>query len=169
MRRLLSWIFPSKTLIIETSLSPAEVHERLEKDVAPREGTLLRVFEVGMYRGRVDETGFDFRRIISGRNSFLPNVAGSIEATAFGSRIHVRMSMPAFVTAFMAVWLGMVALMAIPFAFAMPFPFNVLPFGMLVFGTLLPKLGFSSEANLAERFLAEALPLAEGGAVGAYR
>lgn len=168
MPRMLSWIFPHRTLTIETSLSPAEVHERLEKDVAPRRGT-LRVFEVGMYNGRVDETGFDFRRSISGRNSFLPNVVGTIEQAAFGSRIHVRLTMPTVVTAFMAVWLGMVALMAIPFAFAMPFPFNVIPFGMLVFGTLLPKLGFNAEANLAERFLVETLPLAEGGVVGAYR
>ncbi|MEQ9317691.1 MAG: hypothetical protein RIF41_00980 [Polyangiaceae bacterium] len=168
MRRVLSWIFPYRTLTIETSLSPAEVHERLEKDVAPRRGT-LRVFEVGLYNGRVDETGFDFRRSISGRNSFLPNVVGTIEPTPFGSRVHVHLKMPTVVTVFLAFWLGMVALMAIPFLFAMPFPFNVIPFGLLAFGTMLPKLGFNSEANLAERFLTDTLPLAEGGAIGAYR
>jgi len=170
MRRMLTWIFPYRTLMIETSLSPAEVRERLERDVAPREAG-LRLFRSrdGRFNGSVSETGFDIRRTISGRNSWLPNVVGTIQATAFGSRVYVRMKPPQMVNVFMALWLGTVALMAIPFAIALPFPLAIVPFVMFGFGLALPKLGFGIEAGHAETFLYEALPVAEGGTVGAYR
>ena len=56
------------------------------------------------YQGTISETGFEIRRIIHYRNSFLPKIRGQFEATPQGTLVRIKMGLYPFVTAFLLFW-----------------------------------------------------------------
>jgi hypothetical protein len=56
------------------------------------------------YTGTLSAKGFQIRRIIRYRNSFLPQIHGQFESIPQGTVVHVRMSLHPFVIAFSLVW-----------------------------------------------------------------
>lgn len=72
--KLIMNIFPSKTFTLQTTAPLAEVKQRLAKQT--EEPKLVRwhfSYNHAHYQGTISDTGFEIRRIIHYRNSFLPN------------------------------------------------------------------------------------------------
>jgi hypothetical protein len=162
--KLPAWLVPVRKLTIDTALTPREICDRLSADVSQPTGWFGLGPAPGFFHGDVSTTEFELVRNITYRNSFLPAVRGVIEPTEFGSRVAVTMQPVGYVLAFMAFWLGSVALgcivMLAMFIGAMG-SFNVaglIPFIMLAFGLTLMNVSFGGEAKKAAAYLHDALP-----------
>ena len=151
---------------LESGKTPAEVEEAMRAVVEPK-----RLFRFGggaqPFEGVVGDGAFDVRRIIGYRNSFLPQIRGTISAAAEGSRISITMSLHPLVLGFMIVWLGGVG--AGCFAMLMHVIQKggtllqvVAPAGMLAFGWLLSAGGFTFEARKAAALLERTMAVREG-------
>ena len=110
--------------------------------------------------GSVDNCTFQLRRVISGRNSFLPRIRGHIIPTESGTSVKVIMFMHPFTVVFMLFWLGAVGYGTWD-AFAHPrtphtFDSFIL-LGMFLFGVTMTAGGFFPEATKAKRLLSVAI------------
>jgi len=141
--------------------TPSEVQAALRGLVEPRRflrlGAGTRPFE-----GEVEDRTFDLQRIIGYRNSFLPRIRGTIDATSEGSRISITMRLHPFVLVFMTAWLGFAAvgcgaLLVSGLNGRGPVYGALGPAVMFVFGWTLAAGGFTSEARKATRLLAEVM------------
>ncbi len=157
--KLLQFLVPKRVLRIQSSLSPAEIYERLRPDVTERERPVMGYRSRGVstpYSGQLTPNGFLITRVVSHQNSFLPMVHGRLEPVAGGTVVHVEMQPLPFVAGFMLLWLAFVTLLTIV-AIAMWSP---IAFGgpvMFAFGLGLSHLAFGSEAHKAETYLRERL------------
>ncbi|TAL38953.1 MAG: hypothetical protein EPN97_03175 [Alphaproteobacteria bacterium] len=162
-------IFPSRKLALKSPFPPADTARLLQGAVRPRRGWWSQVWSrgAGNFMGEVTENSFDIVRDIPGRNSFLPNVRGTIVSDIVGSRINVYMKMHASTTGFMAIWLfftvfglldaGRVWYGAWKAGKHMDPHFCIIIGSMAVFGFLLMHFSFRPEAKRAENFLKETL------------
>jgi hypothetical protein len=106
-----------------------------------------------LFEGTVGSNSFKITRLISYHNSFLPIVRGAVVPRTTGTDIKVLMHLHPLVAAFMVVWLCAVG-SSIPDAFnGSSEAFQSIPFGMFVFGLVLPVAGFLPEAVAATRQL----------------
>jgi hypothetical protein len=108
---------PFYQFILETIAKPAVITERLRSLVreTPQAAEFsFRSFwksseESGPpFVGCVDGHAFQLRRVIRGRNSFLPRIWGHIISTGDGTRVKVIMFMHPFTVVFVLFWLGAV-------------------------------------------------------------
>lgn len=119
----------------------------------------LRVGSGGaLFEGTITDASFEIQRIISYRNSFLPQLRGSIAAEGEGSRVSVTMQLHPVVMVFMIIWLSGVLFAAIAFIPAAVsdranLGLALIPLGMLLFGVILTLGAFTFEAKKAERLL----------------
>jgi hypothetical protein len=98
---------PFRQFVIETSLSEAEVVERLRGIVEPGSAILAPLRRTNkLFAGEVSPQGFKFMRIIGYGNAALPVVSGSFARDASGTRVAVTMRPTRFFQVFGAVWLG---------------------------------------------------------------
>ncbi|MBD1914050.1 hypothetical protein [Leptolyngbya sp. FACHB-8] len=98
-------LVPYETFTLQTSDSIFQVREKLSAFIEPPKPLRWSHSCSNVpYAGRLDETGFEIRRIIYYRNSFLPIIRGQFEATAQGTTIHIRMGMHPLVIAFLIFW-----------------------------------------------------------------
>jgi len=105
--------------------------------------------------GRVEGTHFRIRRDISYRNSFLPQVHGSVVPNPVGANVKVTMYLHPFVAAFMLLWLGTAgvgAFVVITNQRESTVPALVLT-AMFLFGVALVVGCFYPEAYKARRLL----------------
>ena len=114
------------------------------------------------FEGAVTQSSFDIRRIISYRNSFVPQIRGTIAPEGGGSRISITMQLHLAVAIFMTLWLSAVFLAVIASAPAVlsgraELATALVPLGMFLFGSILTVASFSIEARKAERLLASLL------------
>lgn len=158
-------LLPFQRLEIHSPLPAEEAAERLAAQVEP-----LRWFRFKhgtcAFEGSVDGSEFRIRRVIGYRNSFLPQIRGTISPTATGSRIDCRLSLHPFVIAFMVIWFGAVIAIGGAFVFTPTEPgrspwFRLIPVAMLVFGWILATGPFAFEANRARHLLTELFGLGE--------
>jgi hypothetical protein len=173
-------IFPSRSLVLKSPFSPADAASLLQAAIRPRRGGWAQVWSrgAGNFMGEVKENRFDIVRDIPGRNSFLPNVRGTIESNIIGSRISVSMKMHASTAGFMAVWLFVTILGLLDAGRVyydtwkagkhMDPHFYIIIGSLAVFGFLLMHFSFRPEARRAENFLkqtlkAETEPPMDGG------
>ncbi|MCT7970878.1 hypothetical protein [Laspinema olomoucense] len=143
-----------------TYLSPHEVQEKLIAVVEPPPQWVPVRWKrpEKPYQGQIGEHSFKISRIISYRNSFLPQIEGRIHAQAKGSKIEIQMKLHRAVLIFMCVWLGIVgqaALMFLAVLFEEFHPLFLMPVGMFIFGLVLPLIGFIPEAKKSKQFLME--------------
>ena len=127
--------------------------------------------------GSVGENSFRLRKKIFYRNSFQASLSGKFVDDQQGTRLHCRVGLHPFVTAFLIVWIGgvligCVAMIASLVSGAIPanrWPQAAIPFLMLAGGVALLKVGqFLSrdEADFLVDFLRRTLDAREGGGVG---
>lgn len=86
---------PYEHFYIDTQLKPNEVQKIMEKEISPRSNRFLdfgRSTEGTYFKGYVMNGEFQFEPDISGRNSFNPQIKGSISAYENGSRVIVKMT-----------------------------------------------------------------------------
>jgi len=157
---------PFENFYIITSLNPEQVQECLQQEVEPSNGfsfkSLFSSSSGKYFSGYAINGVFEFKRVISYRNSFLPQIKGSTEAWINGSRVHVTMRMHIAVIIFMCMWLGGVGLAGVGillqslskggFESA-----EFIPFGMFLFGYALSTGGFKYESSKARNKLVELL------------
>lgn len=153
-------IIPSRSLVIDTNLSVEKSIQRLQSQVEPRK--LLRWSRNHLpFEGEVGGSDFHIRRIIHNRNSFLPQIEGTISESEKGSKINIRMTVHPIVQAFLYYWLGSVALVVAGIFAGWVFGefreiwFGLIPLAMLGFGSFLPKLGFRLEEKKQVNMLLE--------------
>lgn len=70
------------------------------------------------YTGTLSDSGFEIRRIIHYRNSFLPQIKGRFETTPQGTLVHITMGLHPVVMVFMLVWCSIWCSTAVPVALA---------------------------------------------------
>ncbi|MGZ3765938.1 MAG: hypothetical protein ACXVB0_13195 [Mucilaginibacter sp.] len=158
--------FPYEIFYITTSLKPAEVQDRLSKEVEPPQRLSFKnLFSFGSgayFSGYVVNGTFECKRMINYRNSFLPIIKGTTETYLNGSRLHVKMSMHIAVVIFMCFWLGGVGVFGIGFLLQNYSkggfePASLIPVGMFVFGYVLATSAFKFESTKAKDKLLEIL------------
>ncbi|MCR8558897.1 hypothetical protein KXD93_14670 [Mucilaginibacter sp. BJC16-A38] len=158
---------PYENFYIITNLKPEAVQQRLEAEISPGDGSF---FKFGMsssstatyFEGFAVNGTFKFKRVISYRNSFLPQIEGTTEVYPSGSRVHVKMKMYLFVVIFMCLWicpLGLATIWAVVRAIVDKHiePNNFVPFAMMLFGYGITMGGFKSESIKAKSKLLEML------------
>ena len=97
----------------DTTLKPAEVLQRAQamtREAPPYWEKVKENFGKGKSRpkaftGTVGEDGFSLRQDINHKNSFLPEIRGSVSPLPTGSHVQVEMQMDPVVMACMGVWL----------------------------------------------------------------
>lgn len=169
-------ILPSRRLVLHTPLTPDQAAQALQGDLAEKRGWADRLGRSGGggFVGNVKGTTFECERDINYRNSFLPQVKGTLtpDAEHGGSRVAVVLALHPLVAAFMYAWLGFVLLIGVPLAIATlsdatsgdggrQLMGGVIPLGMLVFGLVLPRLAFGYEAKQALAFVKTSLSAQE--------
>jgi hypothetical protein len=113
MIRIRELLYPSRDRELRTDLRPADAERALSSGVEPRRW--LRFGSGGKtFQGTVGAGAFDIQRIISYRNSFLPNVRGTIREDGTGSLISISMRLPPLGLVILAIWvlLGVMPLLA---------------------------------------------------------
>ncbi len=108
--------YPFENFYIITPLKPADVQECLEKEVEPSHDFQFFPDDYNTYfAGYVKDGAFNFKRVISNRNSFLPQIIGITEPYLNGSRIHVKMRMHMAVIIFTGLLLAAVVIAGLVF------------------------------------------------------
>lgn len=149
---------PFEKYTIVTSLSVDEAKKRLLNNLEPdRTPQFIPNNVTKPYSGRICLDEFTIRRVIRYRNSFLPEIKGRFVSDMGHTEIHINMRPAVFVLVFMGIWMSGISLACIGIFASMrsprnrPFsPADLVPFGMLLFGT---KRGgdFPGPANERER------------------
>lgn len=158
---------PAEDITFQSKLKEAALLQRLKDNIEPvklRFGLFNRR-ETKPYQGKIIGNTFNISRIISYRNSFLPQISGNIENTFSGSLIRVRMRLHVAVIVFLCIWGGIVGTVGLLFlsqAFGRTAfdPMTLIPLGMLVVFYVVVMLAFKyeskqSKADLQSLFEAE--------------
>ena len=106
--------------------------------------------------GKIEGDKFRMYRDIRYRNSFLPQVRGSVVSTSRGSRISITMHLHPLVALFVLYWLGSMGGYTIA-AFGAGKGFNVIPALAFLFGIGLTVGSFYPEALKARRILTQSI------------
>ncbi|MDN3725527.1 hypothetical protein QRD02_14170 [Aequorivita sp. SDUM287046] len=148
-------IIPSDKIEIITTLSNQEVRKILAENIRPKKGLKIgfnKSQEKELFEGNFEQDRFEMQRIITGRNSFLPQVKGQIQPYINGTKLVADLKVQTFVIVFMIFWLTFVG-----FAFIMGIirvinqgtnPFLLIfPLIMIGFGIGLVNYGFNSQKD----------------------
>jgi len=148
-------IIPSDKIEIVTTLSNQEVRKIMAENIRPKKG-----LEIGfnkpqkkeLFEGFFEQDEFEIQRIITGRNSFLPQIKGQIQPNINGTKLVADLKVHPFVIVFMLFWLTFVG-----FAFVLGIigvinqgtnPFLLIfPLIMIGFGIGLVNYGFNSQKD----------------------
>lgn len=158
-------ILPYRKLEWSSRLSAAEALAALSRQVEPRRWLRLS-YGPAMFLGTVEGSNFEIERAIQYRNSFLPQVRGTVRQAANGCTISMTMALHPFVLAFAAVWLSLAGTAALIFlASALAerslSPPALIPAGMFALFVLMATASFAYEARKTEKLLKEIF-VAEG-------
>lgn len=158
-------ILPYKTFTLQTAAPLAQVQQQLANHIeAPKLVRWAYARNHAPYQGTMSDHGFEIRRIIHHRNSFLPNVQGRFEAYPTGTTCHVTMQLHPLILAFSSVWLSVWYMVALPITLFGGIPpltglaFLGMPIG--VFAIFLSV--FHSEAAYTQRELTKIITGREG-------
>ncbi len=167
-------LLPYEKFEMTSSMSPGEVLVTLADSTEPRKW--MRLFGGGRcpFEGEVFGNAFEIRRIIGYRNSFLPQISGTVgPGPSGGSQIVVGMTLHPFVLVFMCVWFGgvIVANLAVVMSLLTGKPAMhgsgwaaLGPLAMLLFGWILVSGSFSLESRKATELLCLLLRASKTGA-----
>lgn len=128
--------FPTENLIYKTKLKETEILRRLSENIEPENKIRIGLYRSGSsisYEGFIKDHGFKITRIISYRNTFIPQIFGNIEKDYDGTKVKIKMRLHVFVSVFLC---------------------------MLTFGYVLTMRGFKFEANKSKNFLQNLLEAA---------
>jgi len=153
-----NFLIPYRRLELQSPLSPSEVRENLSRVVASKHWFGGGEPKDKLFEGTVSERSFAVQRIISYRNSFLPQIQCDFGPSDHGTKLTITMQPHWAGIVFMAVWFNLVGAAILSNCIdaferhALGDIFGI-PLGMLAFGVALTLGGFSPEAIKAERLL----------------
>lgn len=154
---------PTKNITYKTKLNEAEIIGRLSDNIEPEKTVRFGAFNnssTKAYEGQIVEQTFKIKRIISGRNSFLPIINGIIEKDTEGLSIKVNMRIHAQVIIFLCiVCAGTLGIGG--FVFLMPLltqnsAFNPITFVFFIAPIVLYAsaiISFRNESNISKKDL----------------
>lgn len=148
-------LIPSVNIELVSTFSKEEIENILKKNVGPRRGIELRFSKPKIdkpFEGYYANGQFEIQRAINYKNSFLPQIKGTVSESVNGTRIWAKLQMHGFVMAFMAIWLGGVSLGLIGSIYVMVSQdanpaIVMVPFLMLAFGVGMVYFGFNAEKD----------------------
>ena len=146
-------LLPWRDFVIETSWSAGVAATEMKNRLGPQR--LYGGSSAPFVGESLGDAEFRFRRAISYRNSFLPNIRVSVEpAGDRGARVHARMQLHPAVLALTAIWLVVMTIAAIAHLFA-PWHRQAGPMGLALpaIGLVVVVLSFGLEARKAEAML----------------
>ncbi|MBD1936748.1 hypothetical protein [Microcoleus sp. FACHB-68] len=109
-------LLPYSSFTVKTQASLPAVIDKLNAQIeAPKAIRWGVSRNHAPYEGTINDSGFDIRRIIHYRNSFLPKIRGRFEPFSQGTLIHVTLRLPPFIIAFLLFWCAVWYSIAIPF------------------------------------------------------
>ena len=100
-------LLPKEDVTYKTYLSNDEVVEKLSNITVPVNLLRITTFRDDTsiaYEGIIGKQKFYIRRIVQGRNSFAPEIRGTIISDEEGTTINVKMSLLDSVLTFVAIW-----------------------------------------------------------------
>jgi len=159
---------PYENFYIVTTLTPAELTQKLEKEIEPdTQFGFKRVFYRSSpyyFRGCLLNDGFELYPLIFRKNSFIPFIKGVVEPYLNGSKVQVKMRLHLSMFVFAVVWFGPIITLGCIAIYQALYYGNYgigsfVPFGMVLFGYIMILLGFKSESIPAKKKL---LKLFEG-------
>ena len=149
-------LLPFKTFTITTPLNPQDIELALQNDITPGNPVFS---PVPYFKGYVANGRFSISPDIVGRNSFIPQVKGTIEGSLNGSTVQVKMRLfPVVIVAliFMIGFLFIAGANLLPHN-ATPKPTSFIPF-IMGFAIYTLTIGiFNNECKKAKARLLELL------------
>ncbi|SHM19843.1 hypothetical protein SAMN05444360_1099 [Chryseobacterium carnipullorum] len=145
---------PFERIIYRTNLSEQEIITRLSGFVEPKKFGFGRTSSKE-YEGFINNNCFEINRMINYRNSFLPQIKGTIQKGNYGTQIEVTMKLHVFVFVFLLFWCGFVMFFLISLCLVQQkiSVFFLVPVGMLLFVYALTMFGFKTESKESKEFL----------------
>ncbi|NES17781.1 MAG: hypothetical protein F6K41_02285 [Symploca sp. SIO3E6] len=108
-------LLPRDTFTIQSHKSLPEVIRQLKAHIeAPKVIRWNFSDNHAPYEGTISSSGFEIRRIINYRNSFLPNIRGRFDSSSAGTQIRITMGLHPFVIAFLLFWYSVWYSVSIP-------------------------------------------------------
>jgi len=104
-------LLPFENITYRTALSEEEVIRRLTDFIEPKKVfrmSFSRSSSAKPYEGEITGRQFTINRIITYRNSFLPEITGTIQRDNNATVIHVKMRLHVFVLIFLLIWCSIV-------------------------------------------------------------
>ena len=158
---------PFEKFVITSKLSSEEVMKRLTDNLEPKRkgiGSYFNIKSSKPYFGVLTENKFEIHRIINYRNSFLPQIKGTVSSYLGETEISIYMRPAKVVIGFMIFWLGIVGVICMAIIINLLQRLNeimnhkitpgaFIPFIMFVFGYLLIYFGFKVESKKSKAFL----------------
>lgn len=151
-------VIPYEKYSFKSNLTAEEAISKLKENVEPN-----KIFRMGggekVFQGNVYSHNFEISRIISYRNSFLPQIKGNIKPNNNSIIIDIKMHLHPFVIVFLFIWFVGVILGCIVTATVLIYsliqgsalsPGLIIPFAMLAFGIGLSTIPFWSEVKKAK-------------------
>lgn len=146
---------PAEDITFQSKLKESELLQRLEDSIERVKAFRFGLFnrkDTKPYQGKIVGHSFNISRIISYRNSFLPQISGTIENTFSGSLIRVKMRLHVAVIIFLCIWgaiMGGVCILFLSQAFGSTDfdPMMLIPLGMLVVFYVVIMLAFKYESK----------------------
>ncbi len=159
-------LLPYEHFIITTRLTPEVVARKLGQIVGPEPAYSIfnpRPYTGKEFSGEISDGKFKMHRNINYRNSFRPEIKGTISKDYNGTKIEVRMTLHIIVIIFLVVFLGFSGLLAFAILPAITnaiksndFNYqNFIPAIMFVFACIITVGGFKAESLRSKKFLKE--------------
>ncbi len=154
-----------KRVLVKVKLSSDEIAKLLSDEIAvPTKSLFGQTPIIGnkFYMGEVSNKGFEIRRIIYTRNSFMPIIYGKLIPESPETQVNILITLHPIIIAFSILLCTPLILgfMVLFFGSLINFPDNlgmiplaVIPFSMLVLYYFFVLLGFGAEANTAEKYI----------------
>lgn len=146
-------IFPSDKIEITTSLSLEEVRTILTNNIRQKTGVIFgsnNSKNTKLFEGSFEQDRFEIQRVITGRNSFLPQIKMAISDPSMnGTKLIADLTIHKFVIGFMVVWFSLVTISLIFGSTSLQTNpiFLLVPLIMIAFGIVLVKFGYNIQKN----------------------
>lgn len=146
-------LIPSDQIDIISPHTKAEVEYRLKENIQPKRGIEIRLTKPKnqkAFEGVLTQNGFQIQRVINGKNSFLPQIKGTIQGGINGTKVQIDLTIHRFVIVFMTIWLSMISFFLIGTVYGIITQdtnpvFAIVPLIMIAFGIGMVHFGYSSE------------------------
>lgn len=148
---------PFERITYTTDQTGKEVIEKLNEFVEPKKfGFGNR--HIKEYEGSVTHNSFEINRIINYRNSFLPQIKGTIDTSNAGTQIDITMKLHVFVLVFLIFWCSFATMFFVGMCTKAVQDREVsvmllIPLLMLLFVYILTMFGFKTESKKSKEFL----------------